>query len=287
MENKTKNKLECSICEKELKWEEGDNWQGYLGDEGTEYEGKPVCEVCHDEDEPLVTIQTFGDVEIGHQGVGDTYYIGAVRNWTDGDFIYEWKQTDGWRGYAEAKSDTWEEIHDDTILAYSDDAKNLEDFDEKLGGWLQEAGIPYARVIERTSNLFSQGYGIWVRKEDKWRVNDLLTEKQEEFEEAKKELRDPEEFAFTSLTGASKKKATETDKQFVKAASLIVGDESEEELEHIGRAVKKDDKEALTIFGLRKVVHDTTEQIQKDRKQKRSGKITIIFNPRWKGKVRE
>ncbi len=81
----------CAICEEPIPDD-----HVYFGDEATEYEGQPLCEICYYEDEPVATV---------YYGTNDEpYHISLTRNETDGDFWVTWHPTDPWRGYYEPES---------------------------------------------------------------------------------------------------------------------------------------------------------------------------------------
>jgi len=177
--------VKCACCENEIEGEV------YYGDPGTYYEGEPLCEFCYFEDEPCATV-LYGDDDYPH-------VISHTRNETGGEFRVRWVSTDPWRGYYEAESKIYVRLHEDCILAYSRDAEELKNFDEKVREILRKLGVRYARVFTRSSNLFSTGYDLFVHKDD------LKGEKAVLLAAALSILRiryrDPLRFKITALTG--------------------------------------------------------------------------------------
>jgi hypothetical protein len=186
--------VKCSVCGAKLNREDA-----CYGDKGTFYEGKPLCEVCYWEDEPCATVY-YGDASYAPLGEDDCpHQISYTRNETDGEFTVKWVPTDPWRGYYEAESKVYTRLYDDCILSGSFDAEELKRFNDELEKILRKLGIRYARVIASSSNVFSQGYEIWVHKED------LNGEKSFALGVAlnilKLRFRDPVRFKVTALTG--------------------------------------------------------------------------------------
>ena len=71
--------------------------------------------------------------EADHEEYG-SMSLGYCHNDTGGDFSFSYRKTDGWRGYYELSSETFYKAHDDTILAGSDDEKNLKKFNDYVPG---------------------------------------------------------------------------------------------------------------------------------------------------------
>jgi hypothetical protein len=109
---------------------------------------------------------------------------------------FEWHSTDPWRGYYEPKGEGWAHVHEDCILTWSRDAEELKKFHEAAKRILWRAGIPFAVAFGTTSNLFSAGYDILVRKKDAAVASALLGILAARY-------RDSERFALTALTGKS------------------------------------------------------------------------------------
>jgi hypothetical protein len=131
--------------------------EAYLGDKGTFYENKLLCESCYYEDEPCATILYKGDEQ--------PYVISHARDETEGDFSVSWHSTDPWRGYYETKSEEYSLVNTAELLAYHESEQMLKDFDEKIRELFDEHGMDYARVFARSSNVFYQNYDLYVKKE--------------------------------------------------------------------------------------------------------------------------
>jgi hypothetical protein len=160
--------------------------------------GEPLCYSCEESDrsEPDATIRYFN---------GELATIGAYHNDTEGDFESVWHSTDAWRGHNDIKpSEKWKKLRDDCILAMSDDAKELKEFDDHLVEALNEKGIKWARVITRTSNLFSSGYEFFVEAKRFEEVEDIVKHLVSVY-------RDDDRFAMTAITGKDPPSATKED----------------------------------------------------------------------------
>jgi len=144
--------VRCSICEERIK-----KTEAYLGDRGTFYENKPLCESCYYEDEPCATVLYKRDDQ--------PYVISHTRDETEGDFSVQWHSTDPWRGYYETKSDKYALVNTAELLSYHESEKMLKDFDERIRELFDEHNIDYARVFARSSNVFYQNYDLYVKKE--------------------------------------------------------------------------------------------------------------------------
>lgn len=156
-----------------------------------------------DYDEAGATVY-YGDSDEPHT-------IGTYHDFTDGDFDVKWKSTDAWRGYYDVvPSKGWKALHSDVILAYSEDAENLEKMDKELQDEMNERGIKYARVFTRTSNVFSSGLDTFVEAGHVKEVEGLA-------KKLAKKYRNPEDFELTALTGANPSEATKQDKMLVEA----------------------------------------------------------------------
>lgn len=118
-------------------------------------EGEPQCE----HDPPAATVFYSTD---------ECPFVICDCGENETDFAVRWISTDAWRGYYEvapSPQSGWVELHDDCILAWSEDAAELAEMDKVLRAWMDEHDIPYARVFARSSNVFSQGYTMFVKKE--------------------------------------------------------------------------------------------------------------------------
>jgi len=143
--------VKCSICEEKLK-----KTEAYLGDKGTFYENKPLCESCYYEDEPCATVLYKKDDQ--------PYVISHTRDETEGDFSVGWHSIDPWRGYYETKSDKYSMVNTAELLAYHESEKMLKDFDDRIRELFDEHDIDYARVFARSSNVFYNNYHLYVKK---------------------------------------------------------------------------------------------------------------------------
>lgn len=144
--------MKCTICNERIRRSEA-----YFGDEGTFYEGKPLCETCYYEDEPCATV-VYNKNEEPH-------IISYTRNETEGDFTVEWHRTDPWRGYYKTKSKNYSLVNTAELLAYHESEKMLKEFDEKIRELFDGSAIEYARVFARSSNVFYQNYDLYVKKD--------------------------------------------------------------------------------------------------------------------------
>jgi len=116
-----------------------------------------------------------------------------------------WKLVDPWRGYYDIHEDSlkkWKVLHDDCILAGSEDAEMLEKFDEKLREILDKHGFIYARLTLTTSNLFSAGYTMLIRMEGKDKLD--ITAVYAVIPMLKMVYRDDRRFLITALTGKTR-----------------------------------------------------------------------------------
>jgi hypothetical protein len=143
----------CVLCEDQLP----DRDRVYYADLGTEYEGKPVCEICYYEADPAATLY-YGDDQTPH-------LLTAVRNDTEGEFRIGWCSTDPWRGYYELHSSDYSQVFSDAILAWHESEAMLKELHDRLRDKFGEAHVPYVRAFLRTSNVFSTGLDFWVGNE--------------------------------------------------------------------------------------------------------------------------
>lgn len=208
------DKVMCAYCGEEI--EDPDSCALY-GDLGTDYGGKPLHEWCYYEPEPYATVIYS---EGGPWGGGEMpHIISACMNQTEGDFRAAWISTDAWRGYFQLESETYEQVHTDCILSGSRDSELLHEFDRILQYMMGRENIRYVRAFPRTSNVFSCGYELWVRKEDMARYGELIEGSKEA---ARKELRDPYTFNLTALTGKDPGECDDKDHLFALMGSLIL-----------------------------------------------------------------
>jgi len=179
---------QCKGCERPI-----------FGDDHTRTDdGDPLCYSCmeQDESEPNATVR-YSD--------GNRATIGTYHNGTEGDFKAVYHRTDAWRGHHYIiPSKDWKLLRDDCILSMSEDEKELKEFDDHLVEALKQKKIRWARVITRTSNLFSSGYDFFV--EAKRCLEALAIAKQ-----LTPIFRDEERFAMTAITGKDPSEADEKD----------------------------------------------------------------------------
>lgn len=128
----------------------------YYGDPHTHYEGKPLCETCYFEDEPIATVYYRNEQE--------PHFITHARNDTDGDFRAKWHSTDPWRGYFEMESERYARVFSDAILSYHESEAMLKEMNDLVIEKYSENDIDFARAFPRTSNVFSTGFEIWSEK---------------------------------------------------------------------------------------------------------------------------
>lgn len=198
----------CEQCGNRFKKDELSSLQDLDGETQYEY----LCDECKDitesEAEPKATVVYSDEPD-------SCMYITDYRDDTEGDFRVSWHSTDGWRGYYEViPSDNWRLIQSDCSLWGSYDSAQLEEFDQKFRELLESHGIRWARVMSRTSNVFSSGYDFFVEAQHyglamTWRTFLAL------------HFRDPERFQKTALTGADPAEWSDTDDKFYEAYKLV------------------------------------------------------------------
>jgi len=185
-----------------------------------------LCGGCRESDgnDPVLTIMT-NDEDLDNSDYGLEADEGLLRipvgqyiNNTGDAFRAEWKATGGWRGYYEVIAKGWVKFHSDCILAYSEDSKELEDFDDEIERYFREKNVRFAKVFSRTSNVCSQGYDFFVKKED-FKTAEEVRDALAQVNKLKEKFRDEERFLRTSITGSSKE--TKEGKLLVKAHKLI------------------------------------------------------------------
>ena len=115
---------------------------------------------------------------------------------------FGYHRTDPWRGYYEPQAEGWKNLHSDCILSYSRDAEELKKFDVDIKRMLWELGYQFAVCFGTTSNVFSCGYDILVRKTEE---PDIVKEMAlySSLMRLSMKYRDPERFRMTALTGKS------------------------------------------------------------------------------------
>jgi len=115
---------------------------------------------------------------------------------------FEYHHTDAWRGYYEPKAEEWDILHSDCILAYSEDEQELKKFDIDIKKILWKLGYEFAICFGSTSNLFSCGYDIMIKKTDKEDILKYMALTMK-LMQLNTKYRDPERFRMTALTGKS------------------------------------------------------------------------------------
>lgn len=204
------DKVKCCLCEEEVS-KDG----SFIGEEGTDTAGEPVCETCWCESEPKSTF-FFSD-----RGEDDSLVVDAVRNQPReegyGKWKVEWHNSGGYRGHYEVTPPKeWKVVAADCALSYSEDEQNLKKFDDTLQEFLKENGIDFVRVFSRTSNVFSSGYDFFVKKADYKKVVKVS-------DKLKAVYRDPVKFNITAITGADPKDVTPTEKLFALLGAAMIG----------------------------------------------------------------
>ncbi len=159
--------MRCCSCKTEVKEDDA-----LYGDSNTLREGEPFCDICFYDDEPEALV-FYKDDET-------PYTISGTRNETWGDFTVKWHSTDPWRGYFEAKSDTYSLVNTAELLAYHESEEMLAKFDKRIRELFDEHDIDYARVFSRSSNVFYQNYDLYVTKEHKLPAKLLVAKAKEE-----------------------------------------------------------------------------------------------------------
>ena len=176
-----------------------------------------TCYACeeYERSEPPATIYIYND-EGYEEDMPHT--VGHYINDTEGTFNVSWVSTDAWRGHYEAQSDTYQEIYDDWILAYSKDAEELKKFDEVMIKAMKEAGIRFAKVFTRSSNVFFIGNELWVHKDDM----DKFKKLGKLLNEAIEKYRNPTRYTITALTGKDPDECTEEEKLWAIVSASIL-----------------------------------------------------------------
>jgi len=196
-------KASCSECEKIFE----DSELTYF-----KKANKRLCDSCepdiiHDDKlEPPITAVYNGE-EI-------TRTVGYYHDDTMGDFDFEWKGTGYGGHYDVIPSGSWINVVNDNILAYSGDEQDLKEFSDILEKLMQENHIQYAIVFARSSNLFSTGYDMFIKKRH-FKKYQLFKDR---LESIKKILRDPRSYNATAITGQT----PQTQEDQLKADELML-----------------------------------------------------------------
>ena len=186
--------MKCSECGEEIE-----------GDEYETIDGNPVCYDCIESDlsEPAAIVKIYDDGDV------EEYRIGALTSDIE-DFKAKYISTDAWRGYYTVEAEDWIKVHDDGILAYSEDEKELDNFAKFIHDRLIKK-IRYAEVITRSSNVFFNGYEIWINKDDIEKNKKYI---ERVIDEAKEKFRDGWRYYSTAMTGKNPSEQSETDMIF-------------------------------------------------------------------------
>lgn len=188
-----------------------------------EKDGKFICFPCresadsypmgavilYDPEEGTVTKYTVGEYEdlrwSGPEGLtsdelelsGDEFELDDCE---ESPIQFGYHRSDGWRGYYEPIiPEGWRKMHSDCILAHSEDARALEDFDTEIKPLLWDAGVKFALCFGRTSNVFSTGYDVLAEAtDDDLKTLALLMR----MNQLRAKHRDRGRFMRTALTGS-------------------------------------------------------------------------------------
>jgi len=209
-----------------------------------------ALELIRDEDEPAVTLQYGSDED------EDIREIKTWSNNTDGDFEAHWVSTDAWRGYYEVKADPrmWTKVHEDTVLAMSEDEQNLMAFDEVVRKAMDQAKIRYVRAVSRTSNLFSAGYDLFVEADQAERIESLINILGPVY-------RDPKRVYATAMTGKDPRNITRSDVAVLNIAGILLGTGKSEPEENKREMVR----EQFELAGMDPSGADNLIKMMKDR----------------------
>lgn len=154
----------------------------------------------------------------------------------DSPIQFKFVRTDAWRGHHDpVPPEGWINYHSDCILSYSEDAKQLKEFDVDIKKMLWDSEIPFALCFGRTSNVFSCGYDILIKAdEDQLKMLMLVMKLQQ----LKIQYRDRGRFMRTALTGSSED--TKESRLLVRAHDMLKeGKDFEEVKEEILEAARK------------------------------------------------
>jgi hypothetical protein len=133
---------------------------GYEDDESLSAVDKMLTDDKEDPKATLISDEVFSSGS--EQGS-----IGEYHDDSEGQIAVRWVDSGGYRGYYESyapKGSNYVKVHDDNILAYSEDEAKLKEFDDEVTAGFKEKGVKWMKVFPRSSNLFSTGYDLFVRK---------------------------------------------------------------------------------------------------------------------------
>jgi len=112
---------------------------------------------------------------------------------------FAYVRTDGWRGYYEPQAEDWKNFHSDCILSYSEDARQLKDFNTDIKHVLWDLGFEFAVCFGRTSNVFSCGYDILIKKDQEQDIIKTVA-MYSALLDLRRKYRDNARFTMTALT---------------------------------------------------------------------------------------
>jgi len=126
-----------------------------------EHDGEMVCQRCREDDlrEPMATVK--------HSEIRRPLRIGSYENETeyelDDGFETEWVSTDAWRGYVKVSAQgDWQLVESKNVLTAWND-RDVKELDEELKELASHFNVEWARVMSRTSNVFSNNFDFYVR----------------------------------------------------------------------------------------------------------------------------
>jgi hypothetical protein len=131
------------------------------------------------ETEPIGTI-IYSDNGKEEEPFEVTPYENGLEIDTGETIEFEYKRIDGWRGYYTPKSKDYVSLHEDVILSHHHSELTLKEFDDNVSERLRNNKITYAKVFSRTSNVFSTGYDLMVKKKDKKQASIIIKQVKKE-----------------------------------------------------------------------------------------------------------
>lgn len=184
-----------------------------------------VCGHCFESDESNSSSVVFYnyDSSVGGIPIDDDEgrsamlcRIGDYFDETGGQFGRKYIETDGWRGYYETVvKGCWTLLHEDQLLAYSEDGAELREMIDKIKNTAIESGIPIAVMVNPTSNVFSSNVDVYVHDDHAGELDALM-------KKLVKEHRSAYRHAFTAMTGKDLKNAEPGDHEFALIGSAIM-----------------------------------------------------------------
>jgi len=180
-------------------------------------DAEKVCGACYESDmhEPTLTVK-YSDEDMPRT-------VGSYHDQTEGEFAVSTTRHDAWRvshSGEPSEGSSFEPLRtDDVILSMSKDADDLEQFDQEMFELADQFGIRLARCTGRTSNVFSTTYSLYYDA-DTAGAEELAGLKMAAAQRAG-ELRDPDQFRATAMTGKDPEDLNDHDKLFVEAAKTF------------------------------------------------------------------